>query len=201
MNRELERRLRSADPLLDQTVDKASDQEWLSSKAADVVSQKARPRVPTRRIAAAAAALVLAVTAGGVVAIGLAAGDDPGERPSATMTELALAAETPSMSSCIPFSVESLAPMPMAFSGEVTQRTGTYVLIDVDIWYRGGDTDQVKLLAPDLSQTSLGDLVDFRDGSRYLVTATDGTVNYCGFTALWSHEMADAFLTAFGRGQ
>ena len=38
-------------------------------------------------------------------------------------------------------------------------------------------------------------------GSRYLVTAYDGTVNYCGFSGPWTQEMADAYAAAFGPGQ
>jgi hypothetical protein len=36
-------------------------------------------------------------------------------------------------------------------------------------------------------------------GSRYLVTATNGTVNYCGFSGLWSQELANGFADAFKR--
>ena len=159
-----------------------------------------RPRVLV--LGAAAAAAVIAAAAGGFVVRG---GDDRPARGNdaapVTVTELAMAPDTPSMSSCIAFSVDVLADMPVAFSGEVTERTSDHVLITVDTWYRGPDSDQVKLLAPDMSMTSLGDTVEFREGSRYLVTATDGTVNYCGFSGPWSQDLADAFATAFKTGQ
>jgi hypothetical protein len=34
-------------------------------------------------------------------------------------------------------------------------------------------------------------------GARYLVTATDGTVNGCGFSGPWTQEMADTYAAAF----
>jgi hypothetical protein len=86
------------------------------------------------------------------------------------------------MAMCLQLTVETLSPMPLAFSGEVTEWSADAVVIDVDTWYRGGDSDRVRLLAPDMSATSLGSGVDFQEGSRYLLTATDGTVNYCGFS-------------------
>jgi hypothetical protein len=42
--------------------------------------------------------------------------------------------------------------------------------------------------------------IDFQVGSRYLVTALDGTVNYCGFSGLWTQELADTYAAAFGSG-
>jgi hypothetical protein len=193
----LERRLRDADPLGARTTDAARDEEWLRETSRSVRSQQPRSRRPRLLLAsAAAAAAVIAAAVGGVVMNG----DDDGSRPPAaapTVTELALPPDGV-MQSCIPFSVETLAPMPLAFSGEVTERTDDRILITVDTWYRGGDTDQVSVSAPDMSMTSLGGSVDFRVGSRYLVTATDGTVNYCGFSGPWTQSMADAFAAAFG---
>ena len=45
--------------------------------------------------------------------------------------------------------------------------------------------------------TSLGGSIDFQVGSRYLVTAYDGIVNYCGFSGPWTQELADAYAAAF----
>ena len=91
--------------------------------------------------------------------------------------------------------------MPVAFSGEVTEKSADAIVIDVDTWYRGGDSDQVRLQAPDMSETSLGSGIDFQEGSRYLVTATDGTVNYCGFSGPWTQDLADTYAAAFGAGR
>lgn len=195
-----EQRLRDANPLRQRTdADETRDQQWLRETSRSVISQDPRPRKPKAIvIGAAAAATVIAAAVGGIALRGTDnTSDDNTNVTAATVTDLALGPETLTMSSCIPFSVDTLAAMPVAFSGQVTERTSDHVLMDVDTWYRGGDTDQVRLLAPDMSRTSLGDIVDFQDGQRYLVTATDGTVNYCGFTAPWSQNMADAFAAAF----
>lgn len=61
-----------------------------------------------------------------------------------------------SMASCVPCSIETLAGMPVALGGTVTEDDGELVMIQVDRWYQGGDTDQVSLVAPDASTTSLG---------------------------------------------
>ena len=90
--------------------------------------------------------------------------------------------------------------MPVAFSGEVIEKSSDAIVIDVDQWYRGGDSDQVRLQAPDMSATSLGSGIEFTEGSRYLVTATDGTVSYCGFSGQWTRDLADAYAAAFGAG-
>jgi hypothetical protein len=102
------------------------------------------------------------------------------------------------MSSCIQYSVDFLAQMPVAFSGTAeTVEDGT-VRLEVDRWYRGGTADVVELENPTGPMTSI-DGIELVAGSRYLVTASeDGTVNGCGYTAEWSEPMARDFATAFG---
>jgi len=48
-------------------------------------------------------------------------------------------------------------------------------------------------------QVSLNGVVDFEVDKRYLVTASEGTVTSCGFTAEWSPEMAADFEAGFQR--
>ena len=198
----LERRLRDADPLANGAdIDDDRDQRWLIDAARGISSKELRPRRRRTLLAGAvAASTVLAVAgAGGLLLRGST--DEPvtSSGTTLTVTELALAPDTPTMTSCIPFSVELLADFPIAFGGEVTQRKGDDVLITVDTWYRGPQTDQVRLVASDMSMTSLGDaVVDFREGSRYLVTATNGVVNYCGFTGPWTQDLANDFAAGFG---
>jgi len=200
MDPKLEQRLRGADPMARRTLDDANDQDWLRETAHSVTTQPPRSRRPRALVlGAAAAALMLAATAGGFLL--RSTGDSGGATVAApTVTNLTLGPED-TMSMCMAFSVEALSPLPVAFSGEVTEKTADEILIDVDTWYRGGDTDQVRLSAPDMSMTSLGSSIDFQEGARYLVTATDGTVNYCGFSGPWTKEKADAFAAAFGSGQ
>jgi hypothetical protein len=102
------------------------------------------------------------------------------------------------LASCIQFDVAFLRQMPVAFAGTATEVGGGRVVLAVDRWYRGGDADRVVLSVPG-EQTSVAlDGVDFRDGGRYLVTATDGTVNGCGFSGPATPELEDAFARAFG---
>ena len=200
MDPTLERRLRDADPLARRTTDESRDQDWLLGTARSAATGSPRPRRPRALVlGVAAAAVVLAAAAGGAY---LRSGDDDGGATVAapTVTDLSLGTQD-AMAMCIQFTVETLSPMPVAFSGEVTEKSADAIVIDVDTWYRGGDSDQVRLQAPDMSVTSLGSSIDFQEGSRYLVTATDGTVNYCGFSGPWTQDLADAYVAAFGPGQ
>jgi hypothetical protein len=202
-----ERRLRDADPLVRGTDGEARDHDWLAAAGHSVATQQGRSRRPRLvMLGAAAAAVVLAATAGGFLlrgddgATGADRGgtaDDPAAVAAPTVTDLTLGAED-TMAMCMAVSDDALSPMPVAFSGEVTEKGDDEVLIDVDTWYRGGHTDQVRLSAPDMSMTSLGSSIDFTVGSRYLVTALDGTVSYCGFSGPWTQELADAYAAAFG---
>lgn len=198
----LERRLRDADPAANRPdIDQDRDQRWLLESARGVMSGKpGARRHGALLIGVVAAASVLAVAVSGSLLLRDSTDGQAASQDSAlTVTDLALGRDAPTMARCIPFSVGLLADMPIAFSGEVTQREGDDVLITVDTWYRGPQTDQVRLVAPDMSMTSLGDTaVDFRQGSRYLVTATNGVVNYCGFSGLWTQERANEFAAAFG---
>jgi hypothetical protein len=40
--------------------------------------------------------------------------------------------------------------------------------------------------------------IQFTEGERYLVSASDGTVSTCGFSGPYTDEMAAAFDEAFG---
>lgn len=202
MDPKLELRLRNADPVARRTPDDAHDQDWLRETARSVTTRTARSRRPRALVlGAAAAALVLAAAAGGFLLRGIDDGEGGGATDAApTVVDFTLPPDD-MMASCIAFSVETLAPMQVAFGGEVVEKSDGEILIDVATWYRGGDSDQVRLTAPDISITSLGGSIDFQVGSRYLVTAAAGNINYCGFSGPWTQSMADAFAAAFGPGQ
>jgi hypothetical protein len=154
----------------------------------------APPRWRRTAALAAAAAAVLAVGAGALVARG---GDSAA--PAKHRTTLALqappAAHPGVMSSCIRFSVDILRDMPVAFGGTVTAVSAGQVTIDVDRWFKGGSADVVTIAVPERN-TSVG-TVDLEEGKRYLVTATDGTVNACGFTGEATPDLEAAFEQAF----
>jgi hypothetical protein len=85
----------------------------------------------------------------------------------------------------------------VALAGTVTALEPGQVSLDVDRWYTGGSADRVTIAVPVNNSAAL-DGVDFREGERYLLTATDGTVNGCGFSGPASAELESAYGAAFG---
>jgi hypothetical protein len=86
--------------------------------------------------------------------------------------------------------------MPLAFEGTVTGVDGDVVTLDVDRWFKGGDATQVTITAPAGFEALIGG-IEFDEGAQYLITATDGVVNYCGFSGPSTPEMRAAFEEAF----
>ena len=153
----------------------------------------ARWRRPALLAGAASLAAVL-----GIGAV-LAGGDDAAPTPKAKTT-LALTAPgsaggAVTSTSCLMFSVDTLKDMEVAFGGTVTEVAGTQVTIDVDRWYKGGTADQVTLTTLDGNVALDG--VEFVQGKRYLVTATDGTVNTCGYSGEATADYEASFEAAF----
>ena len=144
---------------------------------------------------AAAAALVLAIAGG----IALTGGDDT--PPVATGETLELdAGEEDLTAMCIAFSTEELERVAqIAFAGTVTGVDGAVVTLTVDNWYRGGDAEQVILNAPQGMEALIGG-IPFEVGGQYLITASEGNVNYCGFSGPSTPEMRSAFDEAFAQG-
>ena len=99
--------------------------------------------------------------------------------------------------SCLAFSVDELRKKPVAFSGTVTGLEGGNVRLEVDRWYRGGESQEVLLKGPADEDVALVGAVKFEQGQRYLVTAADGVVSSCGYTAPWDAQTEAAFLEAF----
>lgn len=152
------------------------------------------PTASARRrswLPAVAAAVVLAGAAGAYALT--AGGDDP-----ASELQLALpGGDGTSMMSCVPVQAEFLADMPVVLAGTVTGVIGDEVRLDVTRWYRGGDTDTVVLTNLSADMQALLGATDFRTGEDYLVSATDGTVNACGFTGPASAELQQVYDEAF----
>jgi hypothetical protein len=152
-----------------------------------------RRRRPFLLVAAAAAVLVAAI-AGGVLFVG--GGDAP--RPGEDPTTLALSLPPSDVAgSCVVFDVQFLAQMPVALAGTVTAIDEEQVTVDVDRWYRGGDADVVTIAVQAQNSVAL-DGVEFREGERYLITSTDGTVNGCGFSGPAEPQLERAYDEAFG---
>ncbi|MBK5307577.1 MAG: hypothetical protein JJD92_12880 [Frankiaceae bacterium] len=146
----------------------------------------------------AAAAAVAGVALGAAFLLG--GGDDATttDKPTTTLALNApAAAGGTTMQSCIMFDVNFLREMPVAFGGTVTDVQPDKVTVDVDHWYKGGTADVVTVAVLDGSTVAL-DGVEFTAGQKYLITATDGTVNTCGFSGPATPELTKSFDEAFG---
>lgn len=145
---------------------------------------------------AAAAAVLIALVGGGFALLG---GSGPGG--GATDPASTLALELPASdvaASCMVFDVRFLAEVPVALGGTVSAVEEEQVTLDVDRWYRGGDADVVTLSTPAADSSAVLDGVDFREGERYLVSASEeGAVTGCGFSGPATPELGTAFETAF----
>jgi hypothetical protein len=157
--------------------------------APDELSRRRRPWL----LVAAAAAVLVAVV-GGFLVLGNRPGSDGGGQPSTLALELPPGDVA---MSCVQFDVQILRDMPVALAGTVTALEPARVSLDVDRWYKGGSADRVTIAVPVNNSAAL-DGVDFREGERYLLTATDGTVNGCGFSGPASAELESAYAEAFG---
>ncbi len=158
-----------------------------------------RDRGPLTWVVAAAAALVL--IGGGVVAVVTLTGDDapptavqPAPATVTTLTGPDAAAYT---ARCMAPNAEVLSQQEVAFDGTVTSIEGDTVTLSPSQWYAGGPTDVVRVTAPDEQWEQLLSAVHFEDGGRYLVSATDGRVTVCGFSAPYTSELAAIYDQAF----
>ena len=152
-----------------------------------------RPK-PSRWLIGVAAAAALVVAVGGAIALtGGTSGDPVAQDPPLVLN----AGGEDVMASCIMFSVEELAKAQVAFEGTVVTVEGDAVTLDVGEWFKGGEASQVVLNAPQGLEALIAGF-PFEVGSQYLITAYDGNVNYCGFSAPSTPEMRAAFEQAFG---
>lgn len=104
--------------------------------------------------------------------------------------------QSDALSSCMVLSVDVLAEMPVAFEGTATAVDGEAVTLEVDQWYIGGEASTVELHAPAGMQALIGG-IEFGVGNQYLITANDGTVNYCGYSDVATPELRSLFDEAF----
>ena len=157
--------------------------------------QLSMPPSRTRWLVAAAAALVLLVVAGFAVA-NLGDDDDGSNEVASTPPlELDLGADDV-MASCLRAEPGILAAMSPAFAGTATAIEGETVTLTVDRWYAGGDATTVELHAqPGMEALIAG--FSFEVGEQYLITAANGTVNFCGYSGPATPEFLAFFDEAF----
>ncbi len=136
-------------------------------------------------VAAAVSALAL------VVAACSSGGDDAATPP----LEIS-AGEGNAMASCLAFDPAFLAEMPIAFEGTATAVGDDRVTLEVDRWFKGGDAEEVALVAPAGLEALIAG-IDFQEGTSYLISASDGSVNYCGYSGEVTPELTAGFGAAF----
>ncbi len=198
---DLRARLRRLDPAGDLPVDPVSSPRAAASmeRAMQTLDTPATSQRPSRRWALAGAAALAAAAAGTAAVLLLGGGDPAPSAGEATTLDLSLS-EQAATASCIQFSEDVLAQMPVALAGTVTAVGEDEVVLEVDRWFAGGDADLVRLevpggIGPEAAALWYG--IDFQQGERYLVTATGGNVNSCGYTGPATPEIDAAFERAF----
>ena len=194
---ELRARLARLDPAGSSPVEAASSPRAAEQMEHAMQTLEPLPTTSPRRtrllVGAAVLGAAAAVTAG-VLLVG--GGDDPGGADAPTTLVLDLP-PSDAAASCLAFDEATLAGMSPAFAGTVVEVDEDSVLLDVDRWYAGGDADRVELAARGGDAVALGYGVDFQQGERYLVTASQGTVNGCGYSGPASPEFEQSFERAF----
>jgi hypothetical protein len=79
----------------------------------------------------------------------------------------------------------------------VAARRGDTVTLEVDHWYTGGDAQTVTLEAQG-GQAALIAGFDFVAGERHLITASEGNVNFRGYSGPADAQLTEMFDQAFG---
>lgn len=199
MNDPLRDQIRDLDPMHPgvptESVTTPSSRQRLEHIMSTTETRTTESRTTGRWYAMAAAAAVVVVALIGVLTL-TGNGDDAPEAVAGPPLELSLG-EGDALASCLPFSVEILAGMPLAFEGTATAVEGEMITLAVDRWFTGGDAAQVTLIGPAGMEALIGG-IEFTVGGQYLITATNGTVNYCGYSAPATPELRAAFEEAFG---
>jgi hypothetical protein len=195
---ELFERLRAHDPAASlPPAEPAQVARLLEEAVSHDLDTPTRRRTPLTWLVAAAALLVLA----GVGVFAVAGGDDEPQVPTAqdpAPTVVELSARPPVAAKCAVPTAEILSLQETAFDGTVSAIADGTVTLDVATWYRGGPADQVTVDAPPTDMQALVQAADFQAGQRYLVSANDGFVTVCGFTAPYSDDLAALYAEAFG---
>ena len=198
MSEDLRDQLRRLDPMsprvLTQEVTTKSSREMLEHIMSTPTVERPQAR-PRRRIWYAVATTAVAGIIA-VVAVTVFNGESGPDVVAAPPLKLSLG-EGPGMASCLAVSADILRDMPIAFEATAVSVDGEQVVLDVIRWYAGGDAAQVVLTAPGGMVALIGG-IDFEVGGHYLVSALDGVVNYCGFTDVYSPELAAVYAEAFG---
>jgi hypothetical protein len=147
----------------------------------------------------AAAAAVAALAIGTTVAVNATGG---GGNDSVVAQPVVVALQTaggdPMMQMCMMFDVKQLATAGMAFGGTVAALDSEKVTLDVDRWFKGEPkADQVTIAIPPGGNMVALDGVEFVEGKRFLISATDGVLGTCGYSGPATAELENYFEQAF----
>ena len=199
MSEELRNSLKRLDPMRSAVSTESQTTESSRHRMERVMSTTthlANPQAqtPKRWVPALASVIVVAVAVGVFVFAGN--GTDPAPVAGPPL-ELSLG-DSNVLSSCIIFDVAILRDMPMAFEGTVTAIDGARGTLTVDHWYKGGEAAEVALTGGSADMVSLIGAFPLEVGSSYLITATDGNVNFCGYSGPATPELRSYFEEAFG---
>jgi hypothetical protein len=198
MSDELRTHLKNLDPMAPSVPTEAATAPSSRHRMERVMSTptQERPQAPVRT--RKPWALTASVAAAALVIVGVASllGNNALNPDLSPAVELSLGGGE-SLESCLAFDTATLATMPMAFEGTATAVDGDLVRLEVDRWYRGGDAAEVALIGTAGLEALIGG-VGFEVGDEYLITATDGNVNYCGYSGEATPDLRAAFDEAFG---
>ena len=205
---ELQQRLQARDPAASL---RPADPTWVARLLEDTMSADldthetrdsgTRNRSPLTWLVAAAAVLIAGIGVFGLLtndpdsAPEPSAGDTPSVSTVPTVTELG--APAPSNAKCMVPNAQTLSQAQVAFSGTVQEVADDVVVLAPDRFYTGEPTDVVEVRSdPALLRALIGS-VDFQVDQRYLVSANDGQVTVCGFSGVYSDDLAALYTAAF----
>jgi hypothetical protein len=210
----LRARLAAADPAASLS---AADPAGVARLLEDIMSQTPETRCDhlrhRSRLTWAIAAAVAVVIVGGIA---FALGNDGDDGPAVAATDV-----SPSAPVTTPTEEESVTELSLAANGTsgrcLTPEAAPQVVssqslvVDATVesisagvvtlaptrFYTGEETDIVTVSEPsgDLQLLLAG--VEFEEGERYLVSATDGQVTLCGFSGPYSERLAAVYDDAF----
>lgn len=202
---ELAARLRAADPasalppVAPERVARLLEETMSHDVLAESRETGTRGRGPLTWVVAAAAAILI-VGSGFLLLRDGTADDTPPVADAPGLTTTALTAPDPARAGrCMVPSAEVLATKPVAFDGTVQSVEDGTVTLAPTRWYAGEPTARVTVEGPSDHLRALVMSLDFEEGERYLVAASDdGDVMVCGFSAPYSDDLAAMYADAFG---
>jgi hypothetical protein len=157
-----------------------------------------RNRGPLTWLVAAAAVVIIAGV--GIFAV-LGRDSDRAAAPTATggqtVTQLAPPQASAYAAKCMVPNAQLLSQQTLAVDATVSSLAADQVTLTPTHWYAGDPTDLVRVQAAPAALQQLVGATDFKEGGRYLVSATRGVVTVCGFSGPYSARLAALYGQAF----